>query len=50
MIHEQYYEEEYYEEEYYEEEYHEEEEEIEYRSDYERRWWDYGYYEDARFL
>ena len=42
MIHEQYYEEEYYEEEYYEQ--------TDDRSDYERRWWDYGYYEDARFL
>ena len=42
MIHEQYFEEEYYEEEYYEQ--------TDDRSDYERRWWDYGYYEDARFL
>ena len=42
MIHKQYFEEEYYEEEYYEQ--------TDDRSDYERRWWDYGYYEDARFL
>ena len=42
MIHEQYYEEEYYEEEYYEQ--------TDDRSDYERRWWDYGYYEDARWM
>jgi len=39
--------EEYYEEEYYEEEYCEERDE---RCIYERRWWDYGYYEDARWL
>ena len=37
MIHEQYYEEEYY-------------EQTDDRSDYERRWWDYTYYEDSRFL
>lgn len=42
MIHEQYYEEEHYEEEYYEQ--------TDDRSDYERRWWDYTYYEDSRFL
>ena len=42
MIHEQYYEEEHYEQEYYEQ--------TDDRSDYERRWWDYGYYEDVRFL
>jgi len=42
MRHEEYYEEEYYEEEEYEE-----------RDDrciYEQRWWDYSYYEDARWL
>ena len=42
MIHEQYYEEEHYEQEYYEQ--------TDDRSDYERRWWDYGYYEDARWM
>ena len=42
MIHDQYYEEEHYEQEYYEQ--------TDDRSDYERRWWDYGYYEDVRFL
>ena len=42
MIHEQYYEEVYYEEEYYEE--------TDERCDYERRWWDFSYYEDARWM
>ena len=42
MIHEEYYEEEYYEEEEYEER--------DERCSYEQRWWDYGYYEDARWL
>ena len=42
MIHKQYFEEEYYEEEYYEQ--------TDDRSDYERRWWDYGYYEEARWM
>jgi hypothetical protein len=42
MIHKQYFEQEHYEEEYYEQ--------TDYRSDYERRWWDYTYYEDSRFL
>ena len=42
MIHEQYYEEEHYEQEYYEE--------TDERCDYERRWWDYGYYEEARWM
>ena len=42
MTHEQYYEEEYYEEEEYEER--------DERCSYEQRWWDYSYYEDARFL
>ena len=42
MIHEQYYEEEHYEQEYYEQ--------TDDRSDYERRWWDYGYYEEARWM
>ena len=39
--------EEYYEEEYYEEEYVEQEDD---RCTYEQRWWDSGYYQDARFL
>jgi hypothetical protein len=34
-------------EEYYEEEYYEERDE---RCSYERRWWDYSYYQDARML
>ena len=38
-----------YEEEVFEEEYYEEEERDE-RCIYEQRWWDYSYYEDARFL
>ena len=42
MIHEQYYEEEHYEQEYYEQ--------TDDRSDYERRWWDYGYYEESRWM
>ena len=42
MIHEEYYEEEYYEEEEYEER--------DERCSYERRWWDYSYYQDARWL
>ena len=42
MIHEEYYEEEYYEEEEYEER--------DERCSYERRWWDYSYYQDARML
>ena len=42
MIHEEYYEEEYYEEEEYEE--------LDERCSYEQRWWDYGYYQDTRFL
>jgi hypothetical protein len=39
--------EEYYEEEYYEEEEYEERDE---RCIYEQRWWDYSYYEDARWM
>ena len=42
MIYTEYYEEEYYEEEYYEQ--------TDNRSDYERRWWDHTFYEDARFM
>ncbi len=42
MIHETYYEQQTFEEEYYEE--------TDERCDYERRWWDSSYYEDARFL
>ena len=42
MTHEQYYEEEVFEEEYYEE--------VDERCIYERRWWDYTFYEDTRFL
>lgn len=42
MTQEEYYEEEYCEEEYYEE--------TDNRCDYERRWWDSTFYEDARFL
>jgi hypothetical protein len=51
MTHEQYYEEKVFEEEYYEQEYNDPDEE--YRDDrctYEQRWWDYSYYQDARFL
>jgi hypothetical protein len=39
-----------YEEEVFDEEYYVEEEQEDFRSDYERRWWDYTYYEDSRFL
>ena len=42
MIHEEYHEQETFEEEYYEE--------TDERCIYEQRWWDYSYYEDARFL
>ena len=42
MTHAEYYEEEVFEEEYYEE--------VDDRCIYEQRWWDYSYYEDARFL
>ena len=42
--------EEYYEEEYYEEEEYEERDERDERCSYERRWWDYSYYQDARML
>ena len=42
MTHEQYYEQEIFEEEYYEED--------DDRCTYEQRWWDYSFYQDARFL
>ena len=42
MTHEQYYEQEIFEEEYYEED--------DDRCIYEQRWWDYSFYQDARFL
>ena len=39
-----------YEEEVFDEECYEEEEQEDFRSDYERRWWDNSFYEDPRFL
>ena len=44
MTHEQYYEQEVFEEEYYEQDDRDD------RCTYEQRWWDYSYYQDARFL
>jgi len=43
MTHSEYFEEEYYQEEYFEQD-------DDRRCIYEQRWWDYTYYEDARFL
>ena len=46
MTQKQYYEE-VFEEEYFEQEYYEDDDR---RCTYEQRWWDYGYYQDTRFL